>query len=170
MEELSQQIFNKLNTKKRANDFLIFTDLIKSFSHRVGELNIDDLIVKNFSEIPDWYKYVKSLIPDLSAGKVTKDVVVLIENVSEKIKNANVLKIEMSFEPSDSFVDEVISVFRTYESQQVQSDKDFIVDVDVREDLEPGAQIFTNGRLMDLSLRSQVVDYLMSKDVINRYL
>jgi hypothetical protein len=47
---------------------------------------------------------------------------------------------------------------------------DLIVDVNVKEDFEPGAIFYVNGHVIDLRVRNKVINYLYSQDVVNRYL
>lgn len=171
MEDTNQIIFNKLKTKKRANDFLVLSGVMKSMTHLVGDFDIEKMLSNAFRDRPAWMEDILPLIPGLKSGKISIDAVNVIESVEQKIKNSTIVKIEMSFQPSDSFIEELTSVFNHANNLgEGEKSRDILIDIEIKGDLDPGAKIYVEGRLLDLSLKNQVVSYLMSKDVVNRYL
>ena len=49
-------------------------------------------------------------------------------------------------------------------------DMNFIIDIDVLENLESGAMFYIGGNVIDLTVRNKVTSYLIAQDVINRFL
>ena len=172
MDDISLKIFKSLKTKKRVNEFLIFCGVIESLSHRVGGLDIDVLINKSFGDNrPVWIDSFIDNIPGFRAGNISEEGMKLVKNIENIINNANTVRVEIPFEPSEDFIDSVMSILIEYfgnvSAEKVQN---IVIDIEVKEMSEPGALFFMEGKFINLTLRDQLISYLKSKDVINRYL
>jgi F0F1-type ATP synthase delta subunit len=159
-------LFNKLQTKERSNDFIRLFDYIEGLTHHVGGFNIEEVLKSVFGDIkPDWiYQFVKDM-PSLESGNISDGDMNLLREVREMMEKSTVVKIEVNFPPSLEFVSNVIKILR-----ENYGDMNFIIDVDVLENLESGAMFYIGGNVIDLTVRNKVTSYLITQDVINRLL
>lgn len=171
MDKLENKIFNILKTKKCANEFLDFSNSIKSLTHHVGDVDVNDIAVKTFGEnVPGWVLDVIKMMPGLSSGKIDTSEISVFELVEDMIRKSSEVKIEMSFEPSDEFIDKVLEILKTRLGEKDASPQNFLITIEVNEGADPGALFYIDGRFVDLTVKNQVVNYLSSQDVISRYL
>jgi len=167
--ESSKKIFNYLQTRQRANEFLRFHGLIMTLSHRVGDINLEKLIRDVFKNgDPTWLGVVKEDLPDLFSGDIKKSDIDVLDTVKSMIENSDQVKVEISFEPSDQFITDFINILEINLDNSLN--KGFVVEFDVIEDMDMGARFYMNGKFLDLTIRSQVENYLISNDVVNRYI
>lgn len=162
----AQNFFDILKTKQRVNSFIRLYDVLEGFTHHVGNIDMRGILGSVFGDnMPDWVEKMNVFVPGFDLGKLAGTNMEILKSVKELIDKSIAVKIELPFEPSLGFVDEVIKELRSnYDGMN------FIVDVDVREGSEPGAMIYVQGKIMDLTIRKRVLSYLSSQDVINRYL
>ncbi|MBW6441841.1 hypothetical protein K0B04_02965 [Patescibacteria group bacterium] len=172
MDDTSRNIFKILKTKRRANEFLIFSGAVESLTHKVGGLDIELLIKESFGDNrPVWIDSVLEHIPGFKSGNVNEQDIELVKNIESIINKAKVVKVEMPFDPTDDFIDKVILTFEEYFNEGTEGEQNnIVIDIEVKEMSEPGALFFIEGKFIDLTLRNHLVSYLESKDVINRYL
>jgi len=172
MENIAKKIFKKLKTKERANDFLVFSDFFESFDHYVGDVNFNDILKEKLGQdIPDWFQDVLQDLPGFEVNKYDKEKVLeIIKIVRDMIKESEVIKFEMSFEPSKDFVDKALISLEEYYSNSGDLGKNILLDFDFKDIGESGALVYMDGKFLDLTLKNQVLNYLASKDVINRKL
>jgi hypothetical protein len=172
MEENAKKIFKILKTKERANDFLIFSEVFDSLEHYTDGVDFTEILKGKFDEeIPDWFQDILVVLQGSKANEYDKDSVLeVIKVVREMIKKAEVVKLEMSFEPSEDFVDKTLITLGKYYIDLGEPGKNILLDFDVKDIGEPGALVYLEGKFLDLTLKNQVLNYLMSEDVINRYL
>jgi hypothetical protein len=172
MDKLANNIFDLLKTKDRANEFLDFFSSVKSSTHFVGGVEVQKIIQDTFGDsAPEWIGTVISILPGLRSGKIEKSDLDTLALVEELVKKSSEVRIELSFQPSEDFIDGVLGVLkRNFDSGGEQRDRNFLVNVEVTEGLEPGASVFIDGQFVDLTFRNQVINYLKSKDVVNRYI
>lgn len=172
MQNTAVEIFKILKTKERANEFLVFSDILKSFEHYVGEVDYNEVFKEKFGQaVPDWLNHVLEKLPGLNDKNFNKsEVSGIIENVVNMVNNSLVVKIEMPFKPSLDFIDRLMILLGGYFVNSDTADREILIDVDVKDMNEPGAFIYLDGKFLDLTFKNQVVNYLMSEDVINRYL
>jgi len=163
---IAQELFNTLQTRQRANDFIRLFDQIEGLSHHVGVFNIEEVLFLIYGgDKPDWVvDFIKNM-PDLMSGRISTEDMNLLKEVRDMVEKATVVKIEVNFSPSSEFISNVIKKLREkYDSMN------FIVDVDTVEGLESGAMFYIDGNVIDLTVRNKVTSYLKTQDVINRYL
>jgi len=163
---VARDLFNNLQTKERSNDFIRLFDYIEGLTHRVGGFSIEEALKSVFGDNkPDWvYQFVKN-IPSLESGNISDGDMNLLREVREMIEKSTVVKIEINFSPSLEFVSNVIKILR-----ENYGDMNFIIDIDVLENLESGAMFYIGGNVIDLTVRNKVTSYLIAQDVINRFL
>jgi len=71
MDKIENKIFNILKTRKRANEFLIFSDSIKSSAQYVGDFSMQSVVDKTFGgNVPSWVADVIDILPGLNSGKL----------------------------------------------------------------------------------------------------
>lgn len=165
-ENSAQKLFDTLKTKRRVNDFLRLYNSFMGFSHHIEDVDVEGILSSVFGENrPDWVSNLGSCIPGFQSSKLNEDDVKILELVKDLIDKAVSVKIEVSFEPSNGFIEGVINILKSnYDS------KNFIVDTVVKEDAEPGASVYMEGKFIDLTVRNRVINYLSSQNVVNRYL
>lgn len=163
---IAQNMFNTIQTKQKANDFLRLFDQIEGLSHHTDVFNIEEVLSIAYNgDMSDWVVGFVKNMPDLMSGKVSVEDIGLLKEVRDMVENAIVVKIEVNFSPSSEFIENVIRKFsENYDGMN------FILDVDVTEDVESGAMFYIEGNVIDLTVRKQVTSYLVSQDVVNRYL
>jgi len=171
MNNLENNIFNLLKTKERANEFLNLSSSLKSYTHHTGECDVNEVVRRTFGEnTPGWISPFISMLPGLSSGKVEESDIKILDIVEDMIKKSIQVKVEMSFQPSEDFIDKLLDMMNERENVGEEGNKKVLIDIDVKGDAEPGALFFIDGRFIDLTIRSQVISYLSSEDVVNRYL
>ena len=163
---VAQELFNTLQTKQRANDFLRLFDQIEGLSHHVGVFKIEDVLSLVYGDSkPDWVINFLNNMPNLMFGSISTADINLLKEIRDMVERATVVKIEINFSPSLEFIDNVIKKLRgKYDGMN------FIVDVITNEILESGAMFYIDGNVIDLTVRNKVTSYLTTQDVINRYL
>lgn len=172
MDKLANNIFDLLKTKDRANEFLDFFSSVKSSTHFVAGVDMQKIIQDTFGDnAPEWVDIVISILPGLKSGKIENSDIEILTLVEELVKKSYEVRVELSFQPSEDFIDGVLGVLkRNYDGGVGQGVRNFLVKVEVTEGLEPGASVFIDGQLVDLTFRNQVINYLKSEDVVNRYI
>ena len=167
--ESSKKIFDSLKTKQRANEFLRFYELTMTLPHRVGNTDLEELIRGLFkNEDPTWLNVVRQELPAFFSGDVKKDDIGVLDEVKDMIEKSNQVKVEMSFVPSEQFINDFINILKSNLDNSLG--KGFIVEFDVIEDVGMGARFYMDGKFLDLTIRSQVENYLISNDVVSRYI
>ena len=162
----TQELFNILQTKQRANDFIRLFDQIEGLSHHVGGLDIGEVLSSIYGDNkPNWVNHFAKNISGLSSGIIGESDMRLLRKVREMVENSTVVKVEINFIPSLEFISNIISTLKNkYDNM------DFIIDVDTVDSLESGAIFYIEGNVIDLTVRKKVTSYLTTQDVINRYL
>ena len=165
-ENTAQDLFDILKTKQRVNSFIRLYDVLEGFTHHVGNIDMKGILSSVYgNNIPDWVRNINTYVPGFDSGKLDSSNMEILKSVKGLIDKSVAVKIELPFEPSLGFVDEVIKELRNnYDSMN------FIVDVDTLENLESGAMFYIEGNVIDLTVRKKVTNYLKTQDVINRYL
>ena len=162
----AQDLFDILKTKQRVNSFIRLFDVLQGFTHHVGNIDMKGILESVFgNNIPDWVEKINLYVPGFDLGNLGVSNMEILKSVRNLIDKSVAVKIELPFEPSLSFVDDVIE-----ELKNNYDGMNFIIDVDVKEGSEPGAMFYVQGKIIDLTIRKWVLSYLSSQDVINRYL
>jgi hypothetical protein len=162
----AQNFFDILKTKQRVNSFIRLYDVLDGFTHHVGNIDMKGILSSVYgNNVPNWVEKINMYAPGFDLGKLDDSNMGVLKSVKDLIDKSVAVKIELPFEPSLSFVDEVIKKLKgNYDSMN------FIIDIDVKESSEPGAMFYIKGKIIDLTIRKRVISYLSSQDVINRYL
>lgn len=169
-------IINILKTRKDANELLSFLDLLSDNTHSVNDFSIEKLVRDTFKEnyIPKWADYlISSVNPFLSNKDGVLNIRNLIIELKKDVEKAKDVKIEIPFTPSDDFIEEVYGLLNDdsfFLSIDTGLKDNFLIDLVVNKTIKGGVKIFVEGRFIDVTYRSVVKNYLMSKDVIKRYL
>jgi len=169
-EDAEQIVFNSLKTKRNANQFILLSGALL---RRSGEMDIDKVLTDVFGEIrPSWMEDLIKNVPGLQTGILSDSDINILKAIRHRINDAIEVKVDMSFEPSEYFIDSVINIMKDVlkGANKGSYNVDLIVDVNVKEDFEPGAIFYVNGHVIDLRVRNKVINYLYSQDVVNRYL
>jgi hypothetical protein len=167
--ESSKKIFNSLQTRQKVNEFLRFHALVMTMSHRVGDVDFESLIKDMFEDgDPVWLSVIRQELPTLFSGEIRKNDIEVLDEVKNMVENSNQVKVEMSFEPSDQFINDFINILKSNLGNSL--DKGFIVEFNVVSGMGLGAKFYMNGQFLDLTVRSQVKNYLISNDVVSKYI
>lgn len=171
MDYNAEKIFKILKTKERANEFLVFSDVLQSFDYYVEDIDFMTVLKEKFgNRLPGWLEELLDNLPSENGQHHKEKLLELVKNVQEIIKGSEIVKIEMSFEPSEDFIDQAIKLLKGKFVDSNKKGKNILLDIDLKEIGEPGALVYLDGKFLDLTLKNQVINYLMSEDVINRYL
>ena len=171
--DISQKIFNSLKTKSDSNQFI---RLYNALSHYVGEFNISKVVEEVFGkEKPYWIEDLINNVPGLQTGILSESDMNILNSIREKINNSVIVRIEMSFKPSDQFMDKVVNIIKNVYNSSIsnvsgENSTNFMLDIHVKEGFEPGAVFYIKGNILDLRLRRIVTSYLLSHNVVERYL
>ena len=117
---------------------------------------------------PSWLEVTRQELPGFLSSDVKKIDTEVLDAVKSMIENSNQVKVEMSFEPSNQFINDFINILKS--NLKSFPDKGFIVDFDVISGMDAGARFYANGKFLDLTIKNQVENYLISNDVVNRYI
>ena len=158
-----------IKTKDEANKFFEFVDLVVERTYGIGKFdkNILDKCVEEVVSIegcnvnPPWFE---KICKQLSRNMALESVRTLLEELSKLVSGAELVKIEVSFNPSQNFIDGI------YEAIRESSPFKFLMDIEVNPKLHGGAKFFISGKYINLTLGATIAKYLRTKDVINRYL
>lgn len=171
-QELAEKIFKILKTKRRANDFLLLYRSLSVLVHNVGGVEMGKVLTGVFGvNIPDWVNSLMNFLPRLGSGSISEEDVEVLKSVADLISSSVTAKIEMSFEPSEEFLDAALAILRNQSEDETDiHDIHFLIDVSVKEGFEAGALVYLGGKFVDLTLKNHVINYLKKEDVVNRYL
>lgn len=175
MLNIEENITKVIKTKKEANEFVKFLDKLSNSTHTTADFIVKKYLSDTYGEIkPGWSDMLeKDLDGSLDEEKSMKNIRKKIDYYKNKIKNAKIVKIEISFEPSKKFIEEIYALLSTSDSvSSLDGDgkKDFLIDAVVDNSIEKGARLYLDGKYINLSLGDYVSNCLVSEDVINRYL
>ena len=191
-------ILHTLRTKDTAGDLLDFIEYLSEKTHSTDVFNLDKFI-NDFlvdSHKPHWLEYFINLFSqDLSklSGSIignntfkenefngvkiknvpNMDIVrSILEEAKVLIKNAEILKIEIPFTPSNEFIVDVYeTIFRSkLLGDTVKNKKGFLIEILVKDRSTAETKIFLEGRVINMSIRDLVYKYLIKEDVIGRYI
>ena len=171
--DTGQKIFNSLRTKSDSNQFI---RLYNALSRYVGEFNISKVVEEVFGkEKPYWIEDLINNVPGLQTGILSESDMNILNSIREKINNSVIVRIEMSFKPSDQFMDKVVNIIKNVYNSSIsnvsgENSTNFMLDIHVKEGFEPGAVFYIKGNILDLRLRRIVTSYLLSHNVVERYL
>lgn len=167
MNEKKETDFNNntltvLKTEKNANQLLSFIDFVSTKTFSVGEFDIEKIAAERFkNKKPDWFEKIKTEISKSSDLSYTRDC---LERLGKIIDEADLVKVEIPFKPSEDFINEA------YEIIQKAGIGNFLLDIEVNENMQGGAKFSIGGKYLDLTLKKIVLNYLETNDAINRYL
>lgn len=166
---MKEDFLSLIKTKDEANRFFEFADLMieKTYGAEKFDKNIMDKCVEEtmlkaeYKVKPLWFeKTCKQVSRNMSPESVRST----LEELTKLVSGAELVKIEISFEPSQDFINE------TYEVIKESGFGSFLLDVELNPKLKGGAKFFVGGKYVNLTLNSIVAKYLRTKDAINRYL
>lgn len=166
---MKEDFLSLIKTKDEANKFFEFADLViektygtEKFDENIVDKCVAETILKaEYKVKPLWFEKIgKQLLRNMSPESVRTVLGELIKLVSK----AELVKIEISFEPSQDFINE------TYEVIKESGFGKFLLDLELNPKLHGGAKFFVGGKYVNLTLNSIVAKYLRTKDVINQYL
>lgn len=169
-------ILSVLKTKSDAN---VFVDVLKSVSddtHSLREINLEKIIsdkIKLYDSTLGWEKYVSSLLESIISSGDMKKIRKELNSLEDNIRNAEIIRVEIPFKPTDKFVDDIYGILNRPEFLNTFEDNllnNFLIDFEINKSLRGGIKIFVAGKYINLTYRSYLGKYLMSKDVIRRYL
>ena len=93
-----------------------------------------------------------------------KSVRGVLEELTKLVSGVELVKVEISFEPSQDFINEA------YEAIKESGFGNFLLDIELNPELKGGAKFFIGGKYVNLTFNSIIANYLRTKDVINQYL
>lgn len=171
---MDKNILYTLKTKENASILLDFVEFLSKKTHKTGAFSIDKFIIEFFGEkdIPKWVDSIRSSDTGLGGAIDVGSVRAFLEGIEGMVRNADVVKMDIPFRPSENFISKVYDILvnsKTLASLGKES-TGFLLDVSVIKSSEGDTKLFVRGNVLDLGMKKIVKNYLMSKDVINRYL
>jgi hypothetical protein len=166
---MKEDLLDLIKTKDEANKFFEFADVVtekiygtERFDKGVFGECVEEVMLKGDYKVkPLWLeKTCKQISRDMTPGSVKA----ALEKSTKLLSATELIKVEISFEPSQEFINEI------YEVIKESGFGNFLLDIEFNPKLRGGAKFFIGGNYVNLTLNSVVAKYLRTKDVINRYL
>ena len=161
-----EDIFYILKTQEKANNLLEFIDFIKENTFGTRNFDIEDIGSKKFRDRkPDWFDAIKS---EFSKGRDLEAIRIRLEALEESIREAEIVKIEIAFKPSEDFINKAYDLIKS--SKRFKKSGSFLICIEINEQLQGGARFSVSGDYIDVTLKNTVLNFLETNDAINRYL
>jgi hypothetical protein len=166
---MKEDFLSLIKTKSEANIFFEFVDLLEdktygteTFNKSIVDKLAKEIVLKEEYEVaPPWLEEISSRI---SKNTKLESVRMLLDDLTHLVSGAELVKIEISFEPSRDFINDVYKII------EESGFGCFLLDLELNPKLRGGAKFFVGGKYYNLTLNAVVAKYLRTKDVIKRYL
>jgi hypothetical protein len=161
-----ENIFCILKTQEKANELLGFVDVVRAETFGTRNFDIESAGSKKFGDKkPDWFEAIKS---KFLKGENLDSTRESLEELEKNIREAETVKIEIAFKPSEEFVEEAYDLIKS--SKRFKKIGNFLLNIEINGELEGGARFSIGGDYLDITLKKVVLNYLETNDAINRYL
>ncbi len=187
---MNKNILYILKTKESAGILLDFIDFLSEETHRTTTFDIEKLILEFFGErkTSAWVGFIRDYFSknSVNLGKgesqnttygsggraSVENIRAFLEEIENLVRDAETVKIEIPFNPSEDFINKAYEILGKSKIISLLGKKKtgFLLDITVTKSKGEDTKIFVAGKVVDLSIKKVVINYLMSKDVINRYL
>jgi len=165
-KDICEDVLYVLKTQEKAKDLLGFINYVREETYNTRNFDIEEIGSKKFGDKkPDWFEVIKS---EFSKGGNLDSVREYLEDLEKSIREAEVVRVEISFKPSEDFVKESYNIIKG--SRKFKKDGNFLISIEINSELEGGARFSVGGDYLDITLKKVVLNYLETNDVINRYL
>lgn len=165
-KKYSENILSVLKTKENANQFNDFVKFLSGKTFSTEMFDINDVVAKKYEDkIPYWIDSIKGIFVKNNDLDFIRE---LLLDLEKAVDSASLVKVEIPFTPSAGFVDGLYEVIR--DSKAIDNTRGFLIEFNTDPSINGGAKIHVGGRYIDASLRSIIVNYLETNDVIKRYL
>jgi hypothetical protein len=112
-----------------------------------------------------WFESLRSLLESLKDESLTpRDKDQKIKDVRDYLATMEVVKISLSFVPSEEFIKNAYATLMALEP------KGLIIEFLLDASISFGGKLFYKGRYVDLTLRSRISNLLEKEDAVNNYL
>lgn len=166
---MKEDFVSLIKTKDEANEFYEFADMViektygtENFDKSIVDKCISETVLKaEYKAKPLWFE---KICKQISRNVSPESVRAVLEELTKLASGAELVKIEISFEPSQDFINEA------YETIKESGFGNFLLDIELNPKLKGGAKFFIGGKYVNLTFNLVIANYLRTKDVINQYL
>ena len=165
-KNIFEDIFCILKTQERAKNILEFIDYVREETFDTRNFDLEGIGSKKFGgNKPDWFEVINS---EFSKGENLDYVREYLRDLEKNIREAETVKIEIPFKPSEDFIQEAYSLIKGL--RKYKKIGNFLISIEINDELEGGARFSIGGAYLDITLKKVVLNYLETNDAINRYL
>ncbi|MBU0535298.1 hypothetical protein KKC62_03860 [Patescibacteria group bacterium] len=166
---MKEDFISLIKTKDEANEFYEFAGMViektygtEKFDKNIVDKCISEAVLKaEYKVKPLWFE---KICRQISGNVSPKSVRAVLEELTKLVSGAELVKIEIAFEPSQDFINEA------HETIKESGFGNFVLDIELNPKLKGGAKFFIGGKYVNLTFNSVIANYLRTKDVINQYL
>jgi len=166
-KKIKRDILNILKTKQNANEFVEFIHFLSNETFSTDKFDVFAAVTEKYGDKrPGWFDSLQKNLPKDLDIKYVRECLNGLEMV---VDGAEIVKIEMPFVPSNSFINDLYKLLGQSKTGGASKGK-FLIDVEVNESLIGGAKIYVGGKYINLTLNQMILSYLETNDAIKRYL
>lgn len=166
-KKFRSSFFSSLKTKEKANQASDFIRLVLQGMFSTDGFDIKKMAEKNYGDnVPSWFEVLEVELLEKGNSNVVRNFLL---DLQEEISKVLLVKVELSFTPSDCFIENLYQIVGEIKSCGVDKNN-FLLDFDVDNSITGGMKLYVGGKYVDVTLKSFLVGYLEKNDAISRYL
>lgn len=159
-EEQTKTLYSLIRKDTERDSFYSFVSFIFDNSFKTDAVPADAFFEQQ--PFPDWYSYLRSVL-NLESPNLA-NILPFLKQIKERLLNAERVQIKLAYPPSDGLVSGLYTLFALF------IDYPFVIDFELDDTLGLGMKVFLKGMYIDSTASKKIRNYLLTSNVIGKYL